>query len=344
MARLIRIGPVCEADVQRAADRSQSSEVRQRAQVVLDDFLRRRVPSEIRVLSGQHRSFVNCCEFSPDGELLASVGEDGAIVLWRWKTGAVERAMRGHMGGVLLAAFSPDGKTLATSGRDKRVVLHDVATGVGRPVPKDHNGAVSAVLFSRDGSQLFSASDDRLIFVRNSEGLLRHSLEGHQRPAIALAISADGKTLYSAGGFWDNGTRFGEIKAWDLESRRERWSAGGEFGGVWGIDLSPNGKHLASAGLDGVIRIWDAETGQDGPVLKGHTDRAIWVDFAPHRPLLASASYDGTVRLWDTDKWQTKVTLPAHAAQVQRLSFAPRENILATTGNDQVIRIWRIPE
>lgn len=57
--------------------------------------------------------------FSPDGSLLASVGEDGAALLWDPATGArVGDSLSGHKGAVNGVAFSPDGSLLVTAGRD----------------------------------------------------------------------------------------------------------------------------------------------------------------------------------------------------------------------------------
>ncbi|KJY45453.1 hypothetical protein VR46_14700, partial [Streptomyces sp. NRRL S-444] len=69
-------------------------------------------------LSG-HASAVHELAFSPDGQLLASAGEDGVALLWDPVTGErVGSALTGHEGAVGGLAFSPDGSLLATAGRD----------------------------------------------------------------------------------------------------------------------------------------------------------------------------------------------------------------------------------
>jgi WD40 repeat protein len=75
--------------------------------------------------------------------------------------------------------------------------------------------------------------------------------------------------------------RGGELKAWHIESGKERWSATGNFAGIWGVAFAPDGQTVAGASLDGTIRIWEAATGKQTHVLQGHTDRAIWVAFTP---------------------------------------------------------------
>jgi WD40 repeat protein len=297
--------------------------------------------TELRRLEG-HTGIVNMAAFSPDGDTLASVGEEGSVLLWNWRTGQQRKTLEGHTAGVLHVTWSPDGKTLATSSRDKTVILWDVVKGEKRATLDEHTGAVSASLFSADGKMLATASDDTLVLVRDPTGKVLRKLEGHKQPAIALAYSPDGKTLVSGGGDWGNTAKSGEVIAWDLETGKQRWSAAGDFGGIWSVAFAPDSKTLAGACLDGTVLLWEAGSGKSLAVLQGHTDRVIWLAYTPSGRTLASASYDGTVRLWDTATNKEKAVLKGHTDAVQRLAFSPDGRILATTSNDRTVRIWRL--
>jgi WD40 repeat protein len=75
-----------------------------------------------------------------------------------------------------------------------------------------------------------------------------------------------------------------------------------EHAGVWSVAFSPDGKIVASAGLDGLIRLWDVESRTPiGQPLKGHRDTVWSVAFSADGKTIASGSADKTVILWDAD-------------------------------------------
>ena len=78
----------------------------------------------------RHWESVTSVEFSPDGELLAAGGADGAVQLWaidsRGDIWGVPRVLPGHEDAVFKVAFSPDGKTLASGSDDGTVLLWDL--------------------------------------------------------------------------------------------------------------------------------------------------------------------------------------------------------------------------
>lgn len=91
-----------------------------------------------------------------------------------------------------------------------------------------------------------------------------------------------------------------------LEYEDYKTLGGHPDGGVQNLRFSPNGKYLATAGLDKVVIIWDVDTGKPLRRLYGHEDEVYEATFSPDNSLLVTASSDGTARVWDvqTGSWK----------------------------------------
>ena len=139
-----------------------------------------------------------------------------------------------------------------------------------------HQGVVTAVAFSRDGKTLATASGRQtkegdplpgeIKLWNPATGELGGSLadlEGHLGGVSSLAFSRDGKTLASGSGLADinlqTGTfHSGEVRIWDVARRQERQLLRGHTNFVAAVAFHPEGRNLATAGLDRLEAAWQA--------------------------------------------------------------------------------------
>jgi WD40 repeat protein len=105
--------------------------------------------------------------FSPDGQTVATAGDDRVVHLWDVASGDEIRYFEGHKGAVCSVAFSPDtpegtgGQTLVTASADDSVLVWDVANGEVIRRLDGHTAQVLSTVFSPDGQTIVTASADK---------------------------------------------------------------------------------------------------------------------------------------------------------------------------------------
>jgi WD40 repeat protein len=77
-------------------------------------------------------------------------------------------------------------------------------------------------------------------------------------------------------------------------------------------EWSPDGKTLASGGVDNTVKLWDTESGQLLRTLSGHANAVRSVAWSPDGKTLASGSHDHTVKLWEAGNGQLLYALTPH--------------------------------
>ncbi|NMO20999.1 hypothetical protein HPC49_28215 [Pyxidicoccus fallax] len=211
----------------------------------------------------------------------------------------------------------------------------------------------SAVLaLALSGERWAAAGADGTLHIGTlSDGKAAFQLHGvHPGGATALASSADGKLLFSAGAD-------GTVRAWEWESTRKvhDWKASPQP--LRAVAVDPSGTYAACGGDDGVVRSFTLATGarRDMP---GHEGAVRALAFTPRDGRLVSGGDDGRLRIWylvGAVEFEVRGDKDSgHAGAVLALLFPPTPaaepggdepaDRIWSAGSDGKVKAWRLDE
>lgn len=302
---------------------------------------------------------------SPDGHSIVSGGTDRKVRVHNVDTGTQVAEMSEHTGVVTSVAFSPSGDTVASAGSDGTVRLWRPG-GSAPPVVFDAGRPLTAVEFSPRGGRLAVAGVDgqvilwdllsgRKVLLENKDHSIVYGLAFDPVLERIASVSADGI-----------------LRMWQLTDGRQLWQtnaverlpaaavsqeqvAPGYPGPLLAVGFSPDGKRLASGGVDwttgggavGFVQRWNAEDGtQVGDPLKVGL-AVMGVAFSPRSDgsggdRLVVASFDPyEVQVWNTDAPSAAEFIFAdHQAQVVSVAVSADGRRIVSASADGTVRVW----
>jgi mono/diheme cytochrome c family protein len=240
---------------------------------------------------------------------------------------------------VLAVALSPDEKTLAL-GRGGRIYVHDVSQ-TERPLVKEldaHRDAVQSLAWSGDGKQLVSGGFRQAMVWDAAQWELARALTNDLRGRVtALAFTPDHGTLIVADSVAADS---GWVRVFNLGdgAQSTAWQAHGDS--IFALDLSADGKLLATAGADRLGRLWEFASRKELGRLERHEGHLLAIAFNPDASWVATGATDKLLKIWDAKTLQEIISDTGPGAAVTGLRWAGDGKSLVTVGEDGTPRVF----
>ncbi|XP_029794846.1 chromatin assembly factor 1 subunit B isoform X2 [Suricata suricatta] len=138
----------------------------------------------------RHTKAVNVVRFSPNGEILASGGDDAVILLWKVNDNkepeqiafqdedeaqlnkenwTVVKTLRGHLEDVYDICWAADGNLMASASVDNTAIIWDASKGQKIAIFNEHKSYVQGVTWDPLGQYVATLSCDRILRVYSTQ-------------------------------------------------------------------------------------------------------------------------------------------------------------------------------
>lgn len=232
-----------------------------------------------------HNGSVNAVAALPDGRFV-SAGEDGRIAVWERATDRPVRVLEGHTAPVAALAVAPDGAKIASASWDGTARIWPT-NGSEPRILSGHQGNVNGVVFLDNGA-IATAGYDATLRVWPEVG--PPTVKIFPSPLNTLAVLPDGHLVL--------GGSDGRVRLATPDGALTREVQITETP-VTALAVSPNGKHIAAAGIRGAIAIVAADSLHIERTLVG-PGLPVWsLAFTTDSRELLTGGSDRVIRRWN---------------------------------------------
>ncbi len=297
-----------------------------------------------------HAVSVNSVAYSPNGQLLASGGNDALVKVWSIANPGVNPVVfAGHSGPVSGVAFRKDNQHVASASADQLVKLWKVEGNAGKEIQtfRGHTDWVTSVAFSKEGFHLVSSGVDRQAKLWEITSREAPLLAEHTASVETVAVSPDGKQIASGG--LDR-----TVKLWDRATGAELASLTGHGAAVTAVTFAPDGKTLVSCGGDRLLRLWDPVAFSELPRVP---EQELFRFMSRDSPYMFVTPDGKRLLVWFPIKGKNVTTIvecfelatgkrlytfTEMARNVNSLAFGADGKLVATGAKDGSVRLWTL--
>lgn len=106
------------------------------------------------------------------------------------------------------------------------------------------------------------------------------------------------------------------------------------------VAYSPDGKLIATAGIDRTVRVFRVNTWEEIARLKGLKNMPYSVTFSNDGKYIAAGGKDKRVTIWNVTTQLIAQTFVGHKGYVGDIDFSPDDKFIVTAGYDKTVKYW----
>ena len=226
--------------------------------------------SESYILKQQGHFFdMNTLAYAPDGQTIATGGDDGKVKVWSTHTGFCFVTFTEHTAPISAVSFAKHGSVLFSASLDGTVRAFDLIRYRNfRTFTSPSPVQFSSLAVDPSGEVVAAGSTDTFeAFLWSVQtGKLLDVLTGHEGPVSTLEFSPSGANQLASGS-WDR-----TVRVWNVFGRSRAVEPLSLSSDVLALAFHPGGKELAVSTLDGQITFFDVAEGKQTNVIEGRKD------------------------------------------------------------------------
>lgn len=285
------------------------------------------------VLKGHNESIVSAV-FFPDNEKFVTGSANFVIRIWDSKN-LKEIAMgnRLNLGEIITLRFSEDGRQIFSWSKDNSIRAFDCKTGQQISMMNTDSIAIVSAQITPDCKWAVCGDQRGLVRIFSlQEGRLEAQSQTQPPSWVSAKVSDDRNIMVIAAML--------TVAIMDVTTQTVIAEVEAHNDGITGIDISRDGKVIASCSRDGTVVVFELE-GKKQKILEGHKGAVTAVALSPDSQIIASTGSEGKLIIWSREKGAMVESFQCQKYGATALSFSPDGRYVAAVGQyEERVLIW----